>query len=187
VLKLVGFLKKIRFEIRSTINMDNKGKAIKFGLTIVLVTIVIVLIITFTFNEVKVENRHQAIGAANAYQSIIFNLKTGQHVSGSLNYTGDDSGTWFAIYDPNGNHLVTADNIRGNHTGTFTFDASVDGKYYLGIGKDTTFIDYIDYEYTVSPAILGLDKTELILIVVVVGSVLAVVVAIKSLRKHKNR
>ncbi len=165
--------------------MSNKGKGIKLELIIIFATVVIALILVFSFNGVTVENRHQAIDPANAYKSIIFDLKTGQHVSGLFNYTGDDSGTWFAIYDPKGNHLITASNTRGNHTGSFSFTAATDGKYYLGIDKDTIFNDYIDYEYTVSPAILSLDKTDLTIIVIAVGA-LSTIIALKFSRREKT-
>jgi hypothetical protein len=161
-------------------------KVVGLELVIVFATLAVTLALIFGFNGVTVEKQHKAIGSANAYQSIIFGLKAGQHVSGSLNYTGDDSGTWFAIYDPNGNHLVTADNTHGNHTGTFSFTAVTDGKYSLGIGKDTIFIDYVDYEYTVSPVILGLGRTELIIIVIAVGALLAALTALKHLRTSKK-
>jgi hypothetical protein len=162
-------------------------KVISLELVIVFATLLVTLTLTFGFNGITVEEQHKAIGAANAYRSIVFDLKAGQHVSGSLNYTGEDSGTWFAIYDPDGNHLVTADNMHGNHTGTFSFTAILDGKYTLGISKDTTFYDYIDYEYAVSPAFLGLGKTELILIVIAIGTFLAVLFGLYHIRVLKNR
>jgi hypothetical protein len=167
--------------------MGNEGKGIKLGLTIVFVTIAVVLIIIFSFNGVTVENRHQAVSIDNADKSIVFDVKTGQHVSGLLNYTGDDSGTWFAIYDPNGNHLITASNSYGNHSGSFSFTATMDGKYYSWIGKDYFGTSYIDYQYTVSPAILGLDKTELIIIVAAVGGFLAALTALSHFGKLKKR
>ena len=159
--------------------MGNREKAIKFELTIITVTIAIVLIILFTFNDVTVAEQNQAVSIDTASKSIIFDLKMGQHVSGSLNYTGE---TWFAIYDPSGKDITTAEYNYGNHTGSFAFTATVDGKYWLYIDKDYFGTDYIDYQYTVSPAILGLDKTELIIIVIVVGSLLAMATAIKSHR-----
>lgn len=162
-------------------------KIISRELVIVFATLAVTFALIFGVNDVTIKEQHKTVGAADAYRSIIFDLETGQHVSGSLNYTGDDSGTWFAIYDPNGNHIVTADNIHGNHTGTFSFAAAMDGKYSLGIGKDTTFYDYIDYEYTVSPVVLGLDKTELIIIVAAIGGFLAALTALNHLRVLRNR
>ena len=162
-------------------------KVVTLELVIVLATLAVALALIFLLNGITVENRHQEIDAANAYKSIIFDLKTGQHVSGSFNYTGDVSGTWFAIYDPDGNHLLAASNSAINHTGFFSFTAALYGKYYLGIGKDTIFPDYIDYQYTVSPAIIGLDKTDLIIIVIAIGGFLAALTALNHLRRLKNR
>ena len=147
----------------------------------------IALILLFSFNGVRVEHRHQAIDAVNATQSITFNLKTGQQVSGSLNYSDvGNRGTWFVIFDPNGKYLTNVDNTYGDNTGSFSFTAATDGKYYLGISRDTIFTEHIDYEYTVSPAILGLDKTKLIIIVIALGALSAIATAIISLRNRRK-
>lgn len=153
---------------------------------IVIATLAVALVLFFSLNDVIVENRHQAVYIDTADKSIVFDLKTGQHVSGSLNYTGDHNGAWFAIYDPNGNHLTSASNYRVTHSGSFSFTATMDGQYYLGIGKDYFGASYIDYQYTLSPAFLGLDKTELIIIVIAVGGSVAALTALNTRRTAKK-
>ena len=155
-------------------------------LIIILATLAAVLILTFSLNDVSVEEHHQSVDLTNASQSIAFDLKAGQQVSGSLNYTGDDTGGWFDAYDPVDNHLKENSVTFGNHTVSFAFTVDADGTYYIGIGKNTFYVDYIDYEYTVSPAIFGLSRTALIVVAVGIGALLATLTALKHLRNNRK-
>ena len=164
-------------------------KVVALELVIVSATLTAALLLLFMFNGVTIEEHNQVITMDNSTKSITFDLKAGQHVSGTLNYTQYHNDiTYFFIFPPTGkDYIKNADYTFGNHTGSFAFTATMDGNYFLAMSKDGFFSDSLDYKYTVSPAILGLDKTELIAIVIAVGAFLAAVTTLSHLRKLKKR
>ncbi len=158
-----------------------------YEVVIIVCTLAIVLPLVSSIRNISVTEYNQAINWDNASRGITFDLKEGQTVTGSLDYTGETTGAWFLIGDPNNNEIGSRTN-EGNH-GTFSFTAQIDGQYYIDIENDSPHTQYINYSYTISsPHVLGFDASILITLVIVIGLVLSMInVYYNAVRIRKKR
>ncbi|MCW4029192.1 MAG: hypothetical protein NWE92_06045 [Candidatus Bathyarchaeota archaeon] len=161
------------------------NKQATYQAIIILSVIAIILPLSFLSQDSTVSKNHQRIDWITASKSITFDLKSGQTVNGWLNYTGDTNGAWFLIGDPNGNEIGSRTS-EGNQ-GTFVFTATVNGQYFIDIGNDNPFGDYIDYAYTISaPPILGINPIVLIGLVITVAIIMTGVNILVYNRKREK-
>jgi heme/copper-type cytochrome/quinol oxidase subunit 2 len=160
-------------------------------ITIIEIAIIIstsVIVFALAFTGQSSYSGYQTIDWNNASRALTFDLQTGQSVSGSLTYTGDTSGTWFTVYNPDGNPLVASPTYYEYQQKRviFSFTASTDGEYYASVGHNKPWTVFINYEYTISPSpILGVDRTVLTGMVITIGVVLALTIAVWDLRRTR--
>jgi hypothetical protein len=154
-------------------------KIILIEFVIIVLTIVVVLPLVLTAHSSFAG--YQSINQNNASRALIFNLKTGQTVTGSITSYGDVNGQWYLVVDPNNNEInsnVGSLGGEGNY-GTFTFTANIDGEWYISMDELSPFGSRFDYSYSISAApTLGINRTELIVIVIILGIVSGLITAV---------
>jgi hypothetical protein len=158
------------------------GKTKAIQTAIVIAVLVIVLPLALTSNHSY--SGSQSINWDNASKALTFNLQTGQTVNGWINYTGEKSGAWYLIGDPNGNEIGSR-TTDGNF-GNFAFTATVNGEYFIDIWYDKPFGITFNYSYTVSSVFLWLSYIVWIGLVIVVGIFLELIITLISFY-HKKK
>jgi hypothetical protein len=154
---------------------------------LVLLLVAVIIGMAFFSQNIYVSKQAQAVTIENASRSITFNLVKGQTVTGSLNYTEGNYGNWFTLYDSEENPLVSGSYDYRGRSGSFSFTADTDGVYYLGVGHLTSYLQYLDYEYSISPPpILGLSPIVLIGLIVAIGVALMIVTTYLNMRPSKK-
>ncbi len=157
-------------------------KIIIIEFMIIVLTLVIVLPLMLTADSSHVG--HQTIDWNNASKALTFDLQTGQTVTGSFSFAGDEK-TDYIIYNQDIGEIIVSQTYE--HKGDFTFTAKIDGQYYLRIHYENPFGAYIDYSYSISEtSILGVNRIALVGIVITTGVVLALTVAFLDSRKRKR-
>jgi hypothetical protein len=162
-------------------------KVIILGVIIILFIIAIVIAASvFSYRMTEVKQKPLSSGQVTFLE--IF-LHAGQSVTGSLNFTrydinGRNGTTGFEVYSPDDITIVHYATI--NSRGNFAFKANVDGYYtfdllYSNIHNTV----YIDYQYTISSPILGLDPAVFIYLVIVIGVILALVIGLSNLHSAR--
>ncbi|MBN1358034.1 PPC domain-containing protein [Candidatus Bathyarchaeota archaeon] len=151
-------------------------------LAIIISTLVIIFPLMLSMNGMSVSVYDQAVTQFDR-RTITFDLKSGQNVTGWLDFTGDTNGAWFQLYDPNENLPKIGDITHDGSHVSFTFTADINGQYYIRVGVLGLSTEYINRQYSItSSPILGFDPAVLTVIVITVGVVLALTIAIWDLR-----
>jgi hypothetical protein len=164
-------------------------KAIALEIIIVVVTLTVIVPLMLSINGRSISVYDRAITQFDR-KTITFDLKSGQTVTGWLDFTGDTNGAWFQLYDPDEN-LPKIGNIThdGNHK-SFTFTADIDGQYYIRVAVLDLSTQYINYQYSISSSpILGFDPIVLIGLAITVAVVLTLINALLNLyipHRRKN-
>jgi len=153
------------------------NRLVRIEIIIIVVTLAIILPLTFLASGTSVAKYHQPVTGSS--RVITFDLKSGQTVTGSLDFLGGPGGTWFYISDSNGSIPPIADTkFEGGHV-DFTFATNIDNRYYVSIAVGDSSTQYINYSYQISPPpIIGITPVALIGIVITLGVVAALTVAV---------
>jgi hypothetical protein len=150
-------------------------KIVIIELAIIVLTLVIVLLLAFSIKGTSVTKYNQAIDWNNASRSIIFDLKTGQTVTGWFSLAYNET-TGYIIYNQDFDEIIVQNTFGGR--GDFTFTAAIDGQYYLSIHDESPWIKYIDYSYSIRQSLIfGIDAIVFAGIVIIIGVVLAATIA----------
>jgi hypothetical protein len=136
---------------------------------ILLVTIIALSIAIYSvYNSETVSVENQELNTSQM-ELLFWDLKSGEFVSGSFNYHGGYNSTSFTIYNP---QMVEIQTSEGVGTHYFSFIAQDNGYYRLYTTNDQMWNNFIDYQYNITPTILGFSPMALIITVIVVGIVI---------------
>jgi hypothetical protein len=111
----------------------------------------------------------------NSTATITINLQSGQRVSGSFDVLGGaNMGVGFWVRDPAGTIILNPGTVY--HVGSFAFTAANDGAYVLSFGNSfSSGRRYVHVAYDVgSPPLFGIDPVVFMVMILVVGTVLAI-------------
>ncbi len=161
-------------------------RTIVIQVAIIVAVLLVVLSLAITaYTSYSGEN---LINQNNSSRALTLDLQRGQTVSGFLNYTGDDTGTWFVIRDPNFEPIIhnPIHYDYENHSVIFSFTAFIDGDYFFSIANQNPFGDRISYSYTISSAFLGFGFTVWIVFAIAIGVVLELLETLRGFYQKRR-
>jgi hypothetical protein len=165
-------------------------KVVAIEVIILIAILALVLPLAISVHNTSVTKYNQSFDANNAARILTFDLQTGQIVTGSYTVTDGETNTQFntgfSIYDPDGAPLTTGSYTREPNHGSFMFTATITGQYYLSIPINDLFIHRINYQYSITNHILGIDTVVLIGLVIIIGVVSGLIIAFISLYRAKK-
>jgi hypothetical protein len=159
-------------------------KLIALETIVVFFTVVVVLVSIPSLPSTPVIKRETLSSGQMSFLNIT--LKNGQTVTGSLNFTGGSapSTTGFEIYNPDNATIIHSQTVL--HKGNFTFTANIDGYYTFDVlYSDIENTNYVNYEYSISSPIFGLNPIAFIALVIALGLISTLIVAFLNLRNKK--
>jgi hypothetical protein len=140
-------------------------------ITILILTLATILsALFFSFLNTTIVSKHEEL-ATGQMELILWNLKSGQKVTGSFLYSVTT--TSFRIVNPDMGEIYFSSVVNGH--GSFVFLADIDGLYRLYVPSIMQSFT-LDYKYTISTPILGLDLTTFIGLVITIGIILELIV-----------
>jgi len=164
--------------------------------TILIITLLVsMMIFASMFSLTNASTVEQVFYIGDESKTLTLNLQAKQTVTGSFNITGEgryDASVDFSVIDPN--EVALIDTIVWNEY-NFTFKAFTDGEHKLIFDNYGGYSKYIELAYDVSSPsildvpiqILGVDPMVFSGIVIVIGTVLAILAFAFYRRSHARR
>jgi len=150
-------------------------------ITILVLTLaIIVSALFFSFLNNRTVSKHEELATGQS-ELMFWNLKSGQKVTGSFLYSVTT--TSFRIVNPDMDEIYYSSVVSGH--GNFAFSANINGQYRLYVPSIMQSFT-LDYTYTVSTPILGLDLTTFIGLVITIGIILELIVLLSNRFLHRN-
>lgn len=123
------------------------------------------------------------------WQSLIFNLDTGQKFSGSLSISGGSGNDInFRITDPQGTTILDLGRVSQGKSFDFTAQASGAYTFYFDNTFSLLSTKTVSLTYGIGlPSVFGFDIGQLLIIIAVVVILLIVIVALAVALSHRKR